>query len=166
MCLRFTESNLSSFISHAVPTVCANNSQGALGSFSSTLEMFWSIQMFFFIASVEGFTHITEAKPNCGECCFWFPQFMKIHHIVWMCPLCSCWETKMQRSHRKYMCKYTAGAMRSDCTWDAWANWPLVTSSFHKCQWCNTVSPLLHLVPSTTGQVQCSQWDEGQRLSL
>lgn len=120
---------------------------------------------FFFIASVEGFTHITEAKPNCGEYCFWFPQFMKIHHIVWMCPLCSCWERNAEITHRIHVQTHS----RSHEKWlhvRAWANWSLVTSLFHKCQWCNTVSPLLHLVPLTTGQVQGSQWDGGQRVSL
>lgn len=65
-----------------------------------TWNVLINTNVFFFIASVEGFTHITEAKPNCGEYCFWFPQFMKIHHIVWMCPLCSCWERNAEITHR------------------------------------------------------------------
>lgn len=92
MYLRFTESNLSSFISHIVHIVCTNNSQGALGSFQPhTWNVMINTNCFFFlfyfiIASVEGFTHITEAKPNYGECSFRFPQFIKVHQSV--IPIC------------------------------------------------------------------------------
>lgn len=63
MYLRFTESNLSSFMSHIVHIVCAKNSQGALGSFQLHTGNVM-INTFFLMTSAEGFPHITEKKPN------------------------------------------------------------------------------------------------------
>lgn len=86
--------NLSSFLSHIVHIVCANNSQGALGFFQLhtwkamiNTNLFLFCFGFFFLLLPSRVLHI-EAEPNCGECRFRFAQLIKVHNTV--IPSCQC----------------------------------------------------------------------------